>query len=162
MFKRQTTVALFLVVLVLSLAALACGGNQSGTKLDSKSTSPTNTPGVTVYAVGDVIEVQDQTIVLNEYAIDDSGRLRANFTIENKGSKELNVAGVINFTAKNDDGEKLDIDIMDCDPSLGGTILSGDKLKGNLCWKGMTTDKGKIYYEASMFGAGAVVWEVTK
>ena len=160
--KRQTVTASLVFVLVLSLAALACGGSQSGSKVDTQGNSPTNTPGVTSYAVGDVIEVKGQTIVLNEYSIDGTGRLKANFTVENKGSEDFTMSGMMQFTAKNDDGEKLELDIFDCDPDLGGTVLPGDKLKGNLCWDGMTTDKGRIYYEASMFGSGAIVWDVAK
>jgi len=36
-----------------------------------------------------------------------------------------------------------------------------DKLRGDICWAGTDLDDGiKIYYEAELFGEGAVVWIV--
>ena len=46
-------------------------------------------------------------------------------------------------------------------PELDGKVLSGDRLRGNICWAGARTEDGiKIYYEADLFGEGAIVWEI--
>jgi hypothetical protein len=52
--------------------------------------------------------------------------------------------------------------IFNCNPGLDGKVLPGDLLRGNICWTGATSDMIKIYYEASLFGEGAVVWEITR
>jgi hypothetical protein len=68
----------------------------------------------------------------------------------------------MSFSAKDADGNKLDFGI--CDGSqIDGKVLAGDKLKGNACWDGVKAGaKVKIYYEASILGSGAIVWEVSK
>jgi hypothetical protein len=69
---------------------------------------------------------------------------------------------MLSFTAKDSEGTKLEQEIFDCGSGLDGKVLPGDKLKGNICWSGATTNTVKIYYEAELFSSGAVVWEVTK
>jgi len=159
-YKLFPIVAIF----VLILAQLACGSDSTGKKVgeSSKGTSVTSTPvKLEVFKVGDLIEVGEHTIVLNS-ATFKGGVLQANFTIENKGSKDLNVSSLLSFEAKDNEGTKLEQGIFDCGAGLDGKVLPGDKLKGNICWKGATTDIIKIYYEAELFSAGAVVWEVRK
>ena len=156
----------FLALIVLALASLACGSSNTGTKVEtSKSTtqSATTAPAkVDVYKAGDVVQVKDQTIVLNKAEVQ-GGMLKANFTIENKGSQDLNVSSMLSFSAKDSEGSKLEQAIMDCgSSSLDGKVLPADKLKGDICWKASTGDTFKIYYQASLLGSGAVVWEVKK
>lgn len=153
---------IMIAIVLVVIAQLACGGENAGQKVSTSSASAvTSAPKIEVYKVGDVIAVKDQTIVLNSAEIKNS-RLVANFTIENKGTGDIAVSSILSFSAKADDGAKLDQDIFDCGSSLDGTIIAGDKLKGNICWKGLTTDKAKIYYEANIFSTGAIVWEITK
>ena len=109
-----------------------------------------------------VITVQDHTITLNEVTIE-GDRLQANFTIENKhDTDDLAISSLMDFSARNADGTNLDHAMLDCNPDMGGKVLPGDLLRGNVCWTGATSDTVKIYYEASLFGEGAVVWEITK
>jgi hypothetical protein len=149
---------------MLVVAALACGGgSNTGQKVGEKAAPPTSAPPkVEVYKVGDVVQVQDHTIVLNEAKIE-GDVLKANFTIENKGSKDLAVSSLISFSARDSEGNKLQVKIIDCGTSqLDDKVLPGDKLKGDICWEGATTDSVKIYYEASLLGSSAVVWEVKR
>ena len=157
------TKALLLAVAVLIVLVLACGSDNTGEKVATSAPGAATEapPKLETYSIGDVIQVEDHTIVLNSVEMS-GGRLKANFTIENKGSEDERVSSLMSFEAKNDEGEKLEQDIFDCSPDLGGTVLPGDKLKGNICWTGTLTDKMRIYYEASLFGSGAVVWEVSK
>ena len=154
--------ALLLAVAVLIVLVLACGSDNTGEKVATSAPGATKAPPqLETYSIGDVIKVEDHTIVLNSVEMS-VGRLKANFTIENNGSEAETVSSLMSFEAKNDEGERLEQDIFDCSPDLGGTVLPGDKLKGNICWEGTLTDKIRIYYEASLFGSGAVVWEVNK
>lgn len=115
---------------------------------------------VDVFQEGDVVEVQDHTITLNE-ATFQGNVLQASFTIENTGSEEVNVSSMLSIYAKKKDGTKLEQEIFDCGTSLDGTVLPGDKLKGDICWKGASPEAGiRIYYETDLFGEGAVVWDV--
>ena len=123
--------------------------------------APTSAPAsVQIYKIGDIVQVGNVTVVLNSANLQ-GGKLSANFTIENKGSKDLAVSSLLSFSAKDSEGTKLDQDIIDCGTgSLDGKVLPGDKLKGNICYGGVKTSNAKIYYEAELFSSGAVVWQV--
>jgi hypothetical protein len=119
-----------------------------------------STSSAEIFKVGDVIEVQDHTIRLN--SIEYQGNvLVANFLIENHGDSDISASSMMSFSAKNKDGEKLEQEIFDCGSSgLDGKILPGDRLRGNICWSPASPDDDiKIYYEANLFGEGAIVWE---
>lgn len=149
-------------ILVLALVTLACGSNNTGEKVGEVApvaSEPTKAAPA-IYAVGDIIQLKDHTIVLNSAEFT-TGVLTGNWTVENTSNSEFTVSSLMSFSARDDDGTKLDQD-WDCSPSLGGTVLAGDKLRGNVCFK--TTGNGpyKLYYEASLFGTGAVVWGVSE
>ena len=158
--SRKSIVIPLLALTALIVASLACGGsNNTGEKVDEEVAAPTSVPAqVEVFKVGDVIQVKDHTIVLNNTTFTGS-ILQANFTIENKGAEEMNVSSW-GFDARDSEGTNLDEAIFDCGASLGGKILTGDKLRGNICWKEATSLPIKIYYEAELFGSGAVVWQI--
>ena len=189
--KRKRTVYFLLALAVFIIATLACAstsntGTQIGTTEDTpaapppeataapaqatavppkataapKPTAVPTQPRVQIYKVGDIVQVQDHTIVLNSAKFQNN-ILKANFTIENKGAQDVLVSSMMSFSAKDTDGVKLEQSIFDCGTSLDGKVLPGDKLKGDICWKA-TTSPIKIYYEANLFGSGAVVWQVTK
>ena len=156
---RKKTLLVSCLVAALIAMLLACGSSNTGVKTGtSDATEPAPTPAI--YATGDVIEVKDHTITLNsaEY---DGKNLAANFTVENKGSEEITVSAMLSFEAKNGEGVILDRNIFDCDTSMNGSVMVGEKLKGDLCWKGGTAGTVRIYYKASAFGKGAIVWEIT-
>ncbi len=151
-----------LAALVMVAVACVCSSNNSGQKIGETTSVPNSAPPqVTTYKIGDVIQAGDGTVVLNSASIQ-GGVLRANFTIENKGTTDMNVSSMLSFSAKDSEGTKLEQEIFDCSPGLDGKVLPNDKLKGNICWKGATTSPIKIYYEAELFGSGAVVWEITQ
>lgn len=113
---------------------------------------------VDVFKPSDVVQTQDHTITLN--SADFQGNvLKANFTIENQGSSDIDVSSMLSFYARKRDGTSLEQEYFDCGTSFDGSILPGDKLKGDICWSGANPDDGiKVYYEADLFGSGAVVW----
>jgi len=150
----------------LLVASIACGSNNSGILVEegkptSKSeVSPDEPILPQSYKVGDVIEVRDHRITLVSTDFQ-TGILVANFLIENTGSDEINVSSILNFSVRDNEGTNLDQEIFDCGPGLDGSVLSGDLLRGNICWSGATTTV-KIYYEPSLWGSTTVVWEVTE
>lgn len=128
-----------------------------------ETASEATKPVFQVFEVGDLIEVEDHTIRLNSVSYNDS-LVMANFTIENQGDSDLNVSSLISYSAKNEDGTLLEQEYFDCGTSsLDGTVLPGDKLRGDVCWTGASPDAGiKLYYEADLFGQGAVVWNAVE
>lgn len=150
---------LFLFVVFI----LACGtsnvGTQVGTSAPSSTNAPAAPPKTTIYKIGDVIEVDDHTIVLNSADITENV-LKANFTLNNTGAEDENVSSLISFSAKDSDGVKLEESIFDCGSAFGGKVLPGEKLRGDICWKTTAARPIRIYYEANLFGSGAVVWEI--
>ena len=153
---------LIIGIAVLIIVSLACGGSDTGEKVgESGETSVPDSPKVEVYKVGDIIQAKDHTIILNSATLQGSA-LRANFSIENLGAEEIVVSSIMSFDAKDSDGVVLEMDWFDCGTQLDGTVLPGDKLKGDICWSGATTTIAKIYYKTSLLSSGAVVWEVTE
>lgn len=115
---------------------------------------------VDVFRAGDVVQIQDNTIILNSVEIQ-GNVLKANFTIENQGSSDLEVSSMLSFYARKRDGSSLEKEYFDCGTSFDGSVIPGDKLTGDICWSGANPDDGiKIYYEAELFSSGAVVWLV--
>jgi hypothetical protein len=143
---------------MLMLAALACGSDNSGVKVGTSVGATTVPKSATVYAVGDLVQVKDHTIVLNSTTLT-GNVLKANFTIENKGKSDLAVSSMLSFSAKDSEGTKLEQQILDCGAQIDGKVLTGDKVKGDICWKGAKKPV-KIYYESNFLSSGAVVWEV--
>jgi len=154
---------LLIGIVALIIVSLACGGSNTGEKVgESEGASVPVSPKVEVYKVGDIVQIKDHTIILNSASLQGSA-LRANFSIENMGAEEIAVSSIMSFDAKDSDGVTLEMDWFDCGASpLDGTVLTGDKLKGDICWSGATTNTVKIYYTTSFLSSGAVVWEITE
>ena len=96
----------------------------------------------------------DDTIVLNSAEFE-GDVLKANFTIENMSPEDVAVSSTMSFEAKDTEGTQLDQEIFDCGSSLDGSVLPGDKLKGDVRRSGAAADVIKIYYRADRSGSGA-------
>lgn len=84
----------------------------------------------------------------------------ATFIIENGGDKALNVSAPLCFEAKNNDGEKLDIDYFAA-KGLNGTVDAGDKLKGAIAWKtNGAAAPIKISYQPDLLSSAKAIWLV--
>jgi hypothetical protein len=152
-----------IAISALVISMLACGTATAGGQVVSTSSGPTATTApMQVNKIGDVVAVGTQTITLNSAKVTAS-EVQANFTVENTGTSSLVVSSIASFEAKTSDGTKLDQDMMGCSSgSMDGTVLAGDKLKGDICWTGAITNSVKIYYTPELFGGTVIVWEVTK
>ena len=60
---------------------------------------------------GDVVEVQDHRITLTSAAYN-NGILQLNYLIENTGKKEITISSLMSFSAKDNEGTKLDTGIF--------------------------------------------------
>ncbi len=173
---NKNIIHIVLAIGVLVLVSLACGGSNEGTVITPQSqeieqeapsaeepeAAPVDEdqkPAFEINEVGDLIKIKEHTIRLNSIEYQGSV-LVANFTVENLGASDLAVSSIISFSAKKEDGTLLEQEYFDCGTSsLDGSVLPGDKLRGDVCWSGASPDSGiKVYYEASLFGQGAVVW----
>ena len=152
----------YLSLLVLVLGISACGTSNTGQKVaDSTSVPPASATQVItqIYKIGDVIAVNDHQFTMTG-ATYSNGILRANFLVENKGTKDVNLSSLLSFSAKDDSGTKLDQALLDCGNSLDGKVVAGDKLRGDICYKLPTAGTVKIYYKNILFGSGAVIWQM--
>ena len=148
---------------ILLLGVLACGSSNTGVAVptaagNSATSAP---PQQTTFAVGELVQVQDHTILLNSANIDSTGLLKANFSLENKGAETLNMSSLLSLEAKDNEGTKLEGEYISCGTSFDGSVLPGDKLKGNICWKTTAFPPFKIYYKANLLSDQAIVWVVT-
>lgn len=163
--KLGNSSRLLVAMTALIISALACAesdGGNSGEVVGSATQAPMGAPAQSqIHTVGEIIQVQDHTIVLNSYEYQ-GDLLKANFTIQNNGSEEITVSSLLSFSARDSQGTRLELEIFDCGDSLDGSVLPGDLLRGDICWSGASTETAKIYYEASLLSSGAVVWEVSK
>lgn len=117
---------------------------------------PSAAPTIPVHQLGEAVDVTGHRITLT--AVENAnGVVKANFLIENTGNVEITVSSMMSFMAKNISGVKLDQDYM-CGASLDGSVLPGDKLKGDICWKTGGATPIWLYYELSAFSGGAIVW----
>jgi hypothetical protein len=163
-FYEGIMITLVMIGIIVSILSVACGESNEGQKIGEApqpiSNSPTPKVTVSTFAVGDIVKVQDQTITMNS-AIISGNTLMANFTVENQGAKDVNLSSLISFEARDTEGQKLDISFGN-GPSLDGSVLPGDKMRGDIVWNGLATDSAKIYYRANFIGSGAVVWQVNR
>ena len=108
----------------------------------------------------ETVEFKDQTITLNEYKITGNS-LVLSFTVVNTGNKSIIVSSFISFSAKNDDGEKLELDwLANGSTSLDGTILPNDKLKGNVVFTISGEGPFKIIYNPELWGNDYASWDI--
>jgi hypothetical protein len=154
-----------LAAVLLLAASLACGSSNTGVQIGTHAPGSIEAPSAapqTIYHVGDVIQLTDHTILL-ESAQFVGGQLQASFSAENTGSKDVNVSSLLSFDARLLDGTQLEQEIFDCPGGqFDGKVLPGDRLRGSICWTGVTGDAAKIYYTPNLFGSGATVWEISR
>ena len=149
---------------ILLLGVLACGSSNTGVAIPTAegSSATSAPPQQTTFAIGELVQVQDHTIMLNSATIDSTSLMKVNFSLENKGTETLTVSSLLSFEVKDNEGSKLESDYMSCGSStFDGSVLPGDKLKGDICWKTTAFPPFKIYYQASLLSDGAIVWVVT-
>jgi len=147
---------------------------KTGTPQPTRTPRLTSTPGPTrtprptetiaapvVYKVGDVIPVGQTTITLESYTFE-ADTINAIFVIENKSAQEINISSILYFDARNGDGTNLNMDLFCDGGSFDGVVLPNDRLRGNICWQGITALPVKIYFKSNRidFGMDTLVWTI--
>ncbi len=149
--KTSRKLQILVPVIVFALVIIACGSSSNtGEKVGEVNTSPSPTKTSTTGEKVGEVNTTLWTMLLD--------LLKVNFLVDNTGSTDLSVSSMISFSAKSDDGTKLEQEYFDCGASLDGSVLPGDKLRGDLCFKLPAPGLFKVYYESSLFSSGAVVW----
>lgn len=187
MFKKNFK-PFYMFIFVFLAISLACGSSDNaGSKVGEADSTKENTaeavpskevieaataiPTMTVaptepvklkdkYAVGDIIALPDQIIVLTGAEFKGSV-LVADFVIGNTSDEFMSISSMLSFYARTSDGTNLDTEFFDCGATLDGPIAPNDKLRGQVCWAGAAAGT-KIYYEENRFDTGAVVWEINE
>ena len=156
---------IFFVLLIIVIIALSSGGGSDSGNKPKVATTTAQAGQITlptsdsVNKVGDVITLKDRIITMNSATIA-GDVLEVNLTIENTSSENMVPSSIFDFRAKNKEGEKLSENIFDCGPSIGGTLISGDKVKGSICYKISGSSPFRIYYSPSLLSSDTYIWEV--
>lgn len=127
------------------------------------------------YAVGEIVKVDDVQIVINEvkevpgtqyFAPDEGNRfISVDLTIENLGSDDFIVSSLMLFALKDDTGQEYSISISGIAASDGkspdGTIIPGDKLRGQLVYEIPVDASGLVLiFEPNILGSSSVRFDL--
>ena len=186
----KAKLSILVVIVALLLASLACSSIATpqlvgtATQINSVAIATTVIPAATdispadtatspadpdpfadkTYAIGEVVKLQDQSIILNS-ATFSGDLLTANFSIANTSTTDMLISSLLNFSAKKSDGLKLEQTFTDCGgvgDGVDGGLFAGQKKRGIICYQtGGVTDI-TIYYVPDPYGPVSVAWEVKK
>lgn len=170
-----------LSILVLVLAALACGSDTTSTQAPGSTSAPISTsapeataaPAVTVGQVGDRVESNGIAVTVNSVtAVDnvddifkpDEGNifLVADVTVESV-DKDAAAYNPLYFKVKDADGFEYSYTFTAPDPTLkSGELSPGDKARGNVAFEVPADAKGLVLsYKAIDFsGDDAIEFEL--
>lgn len=111
------------------------------------------------FGPGDIIGVKNGMSITLEKAQVSASKLIADFSIDNShGTKDQDISAAANFSAKDADGNTLELTICD-NSSIDGKVLAGDQRKGQVCWNVITEGvKLKIYFLSA--DSSHVIWDV--
>jgi hypothetical protein len=135
---------------------------------------PAELPGEkaqTMYAIGDVIEIGDLTLSVNEvtYPSGDSFNkpdegykfVVVDVTIKNKSSEAVSVSSMLQMSLKDDAGQGYDVDLMASAASGGSTpdgeIAPGETIRGQVGFEVPDDTTGLVFvFDADVWGFGKV------
>ncbi len=126
------------------------------------SPDPVSDPQKT-YQVGEEIRFGQGIILLNSLSFSDD-RMRANFTLQNNSDQPLDIDPQDAFSAFDGEGTELDLTVLECGRSkIFGRVLAGDRLRGNLCWKDLTTQQGiEISFQGEFLEGRTYRWQAAE
>lgn len=125
----------------------------------------------TTYSVGDVIEVGDLTMVVNEVTYPEGDEFNkpdegnkfvvVDLTLENRGAEAATISTLMQMSLKDATGQRYDVDLMAEVASGGaspdGELAPGEKLRGQVGFQVPETAEGLVFvYDADVFGYGKV------
>ena len=127
------------------------------------------------YAVGEIVKIDDVQIIFNEvkevpgteYFKPEEGNrfISVDLTLENLGSDDFTVSSIMLFTLKDDTGQEYSISISGIaasgGKSLDGTIIPGDKLRGQLVYEIPVNASGLVLiFEPNILGSSSVRFDL--
>ena len=135
---------------------------------------PADLPGEqaqTMFAIGDVIEIGDLTLTVNEvtnppgdsFNKPDEGNIFVvvDMTIKNQGSEAASVSSMLQMSLKDDTGQVYDLDLMASAASGGttpdGEIAPGETIRGQVGFQVPEDATGLVFvFDADVWGFGKV------
>ncbi len=174
---RARALLTVVVVLVSAVVVLACGGASAantGTKIDSGSTSTGGQTNTTAqhFKVGDQVKVGDTYVVSVNSVKTSAGSdidqpkagndyLIVDVTIKNVSSQEQNFSSDLQFTLKDSTGQKYTQTIISNATPPDGKIAAGDLLRGQMAFEVPTSQKNfTLAFESDIFGSGQTIWDL--
>lgn len=127
------------------------------------------------YAIGETVNVDDLQIVINEvkeipgtqYFEPEEGKrfILVDLTLDNLGSDDFIVSSLLFFALKDDTGQEYSISISGLTASEGkspdGTIIPGDKLRGQLVYEIPIEASGLVLiFEPNLLGSSSVRFDL--
>lgn len=127
------------------------------------------------YAIGETVIVDDVQVVINEvkevpgteYFKPEEGKrfVSVDLTLENLGSTDFTVSSLLLFSLKDDTGQEYSISISGITASGGkspdGTIIPGDKLRGQLVYEIPVNASGLVLiFEPNILGSSSVRFDL--
>jgi hypothetical protein len=133
------------------------GGTAVGAGNSAGGSAPTGTsagarPVATVQAFkkGETATLDGQKVTLNE-ATRNGAVYVADLTVENTGTKQINVSSLVSFEARDALGNKGSFKLTES-KGLDGTVDPGGKLRGTIGYEFAADAKGvKLYYSSAVF-----------
>ena len=161
MLKKCFWIAALLSLVLAMLACSSEGSLNAGQKIgDASHPAPTitNTQQES-FKLGDIIQFSRGRITLNSFVFN-NGEVQINFTWENTTKNDFTVSSLIDFSAKDQNGNSLDQDIAKCPSLLDGKLLSGHILRGNICFRLKTDGPITLYFKNNLFEPGSIAWNL--
>ncbi|NOZ71637.1 MAG: DUF4352 domain-containing protein [Chloroflexi bacterium] len=125
----------------------------------------------TTFAIGDVIEVGDLVVIVNNVAFPpgdefnkpdkDNKFVVVDLTLKNNGSKSVAISSLLQMSLKDTTGQKYGVDLMATVASGGSTpdgeIAPGEKVRGQVGFQVPESAEGLVFvFDADVFGYGKV------
>ena len=110
-----------------------------------------------VFANEDSQTADGRTVTLLSSSVSGT-KVTATFRIENNSGKSISMSSLLDWSAKDGSGKKLELDWQCAD--FNGTLLPGDFIKGDVCFSGVTEMPVKIYYETALWGGETLMFTV--
>ena len=164
---------IFAVLFVLAVFTLACGSDAGVTaeKVGDATEMATAAPVVQVFEIGDIIQVGDLKLTVNEFTFTngndvfqpDPGKRFAyvDMTIENTGSSSASISTLMQMELKDSTGLSYDVDFSALTASdlssIDGEIVPGEKTRGIAGFQvGNDANGFQFVFEPGLFSSGKV------
>lgn len=175
-----------LVLALLLLASLACGGTASPTLVATAPSGETPAPAATsaqptqaaptpagpqTYNVGDIISIGDSVLVVlgwevvagDQFSKPDAGNkfVAVDVLIVNQSKSSASISSLLQVSLKDETAQKYTVDLLATTAAKGGSIdgelAPGERVRGKIGFQVPENAQGlQFVFDADVFGAGKV------